>query len=267
MNQLASSRRPAQHADALALRVTDLRMAYGEKLIQEQVNFEVRKGSVFIIMGGSGCGKSTLLRHLVGLLPPAAGQVCYGRTDYWQAAEQEQNALRSRFGMLFQGGALFSTMTIAENVMLPIKLHEPGCSAAERRDRAAALLESVGLADALDLLPNEISGGMKKRAGLARALALEPEVLFLDEPSAGLDPISSRKLDELILDVRERTGAAILIVTHELPSLFAIGDDGIFLDAESKQPIGHGSPKQLLESSPHAFVQAFLKRESFSESP
>jgi phospholipid/cholesterol/gamma-HCH transport system ATP-binding protein len=251
----------------VAVVVRDLRMAYGHKLIQEHINFEVKKGSVFIIMGGSGCGKSTLLRHLVGLQPPAAGQVLYGETDYWAADEDAQITLRRRFGMLFQGSALFSTMTIAENVMLPIKLFDEKQSAAERSERAASLLESVGLSHALDLLPNEISGGMKKRAGLARAMALDPELLFLDEPSAGLDPISSRKLDELILDVRDRTQAAILVVTHELPSLFAIGDDGIFLDAVSKQPIAHGSPRQLLETCEHPFVQAFLKRESLPENP
>lgn len=251
----------------IAVTVQGLRMAYDGKLIQQDVSFSVQKGSVFIIMGGSGCGKSTLLRHLVGLLPPAAGQVCYGDTNYWQVSEAERDVLRRQFGMLFQGAALFSTMTIAENVMLPIKLHQPRQSAAERRERAEHLLAQVGLSNAADLLPSEISGGMKKRAGLARAMALDPALLFLDEPSAGLDPISSRKLDELILDVRERTGAAILVVTHELPSLFAIGDDGIFLDAISKQPLARGAPKQLLESCEHPFVQAFLRRETVDEEP
>ena len=245
-----------------AIQVRDLRMAYGRKLVQEQVSFSVTQGSVFIIMGGSGCGKSTLLKHLIGLQPPAAGQVFYGDTDYWAADAGTQDALRRRFGVLFQGSALFSTMTLAENVMLPMQLNSGRRqSAAERRERAEELLALVGLAEAADLLPAEISGGMKKRAGLARALALEPEFLFLDEPSAGLDPVSSRRLDDLILELRERTGAAVLIVTHELPSLFAVGDDGIFLDAESKRPIAHGAPKQLLESCEHPFVQAFLNRE------
>ncbi len=252
-------------AGEIAVAVQDLRMAYDGKLIQQHVSFKVNKGSIFIIMGGSGCGKSTLLRHLVGLLPPAAGRVLYGDTDYWQASTAEQDAIRRGFGMLFQGSALFSTMTIAENVMLPIKLHQPETTPAERRERAAHLLEQVGLAQALDLLPAELSGGMKKRAGLARAMALAPDLLFLDEPSAGLDPISSKKLDELILDVRDRTGATILVVTHELPSLFAIGDDGIFLDAVSLQPIAHGAPKHLLETCENRLVQAFLKRESLVE--
>lgn len=249
-----------------AVEVRGLRMAYGKKLIQEDVSFSVAKGSVFIIMGGSGCGKSTLLKHLIGLQPPAAGHILYGDTDYWAAEAADQDAIRRRFGVLFQGSALFSTMTLAENVILPLKLNgDRRQTATERRERAEQLLELVGLGHAVDLLPNEISGGMKKRAGLARALALEPEFLFLDEPSAGLDPISSRKLDELILDLRDRTGAAVLVVTHELPSLFAIGDDGIFLDAVSKRPIAHGAPKTLLESCDHPFVQAFLKRESLAE--
>lgn len=249
----------------IAVTVKDLRMAYGHRLIQEDVSFSVKRGSVFIIMGGSGCGKSTLLRHLIGLMPPAAGQVFYGDTDYWAADEDEQERIRRRFGVLFQGAALFSTKTIAENVMLPMALHRPEKSAAERRDRAAELLEQLGLSHALDLYPNEISGGMKKRAGLARALALEPELLFLDEPSAGLDPISSRQLDELILKLRDETGAAILVVTHELQSLLEIGDDGIFLDAKDKKPIAHGAPKKLLESCEHPFVQAFLNRQSLPE--
>ena len=249
----------------IAVTVKDLRMAYGNRLIQEDISFTVKRGSVFIIMGGSGCGKSTLLRHLIGLMPPAAGQVFYGDTDYWTAEEDEQERIRRRFGVLFQGSALFSTKTIAENVMLPMALHQPEKSAGERRDRAAELLEQLGLSHALDLYPNEISGGMKKRAGLARALALEPELLFLDEPSAGLDPISSRQLDELILKLRDETGAAILVVTHELQSLLEIGDDGIFLDAKDKKPIAHGAPKKLLESCDHPFVQAFLNRQSLPE--
>lgn len=252
----------ASPREEIAVEVKDLRMAYGKKLIQENIHFAVKKGSIFIIMGGSGCGKSTLLKHLIGLLPPAEGQVLYGDTDYWQAEVDEQDAIRRRFGVLFQGSALFSTLTLAENVLMPMQINgDVEQSATERRERAEELLGLVGLSHAIDLLPNEISGGMKKRAALARALALDPEFLFLDEPSAGLDPISSRKLDDLILELRERTGATVMVVTHELPSLFAIGDDGIFLDAKSKQPIARGAPKDLLENCEDAFVQAFLNRE------
>ncbi len=254
--------KPATRSQETAVEVKDLRMAYGKKLIQENIGFEVAKGSIFIIMGGSGCGKSTLLKHLIGLQAPAAGQVLYGETDYWQADVEIQDALRRRFGVLFQVSALFSTMTLMENVVMPMQLNgDEKKSDAERRERAEELLAMVGLSDAVNLLPSEISGGMKKRAALARSLALDPEFLFLDEPSAGLDPISSRKLDDLILDLRERTGATVLVVTHELPSIFAIGDDSIFLDAESRQPIARGAPKELLENCEHPFVQAFLKRE------
>lgn len=245
-----------------AVEIKDLRMSYGKKLIQENINFQVAKGSIFIIMGGSGCGKSTLLKHMIGLLPPADGQVLYGETDYWAAEVEKQDEIRRHFGVLFQGSALFSTLTLTENVTMPMKLNgDAKKSDAERRDRAHELLDMVSLSHAKDLLPNEISGGMKKRAALARALALDPEFLFLDEPSAGLDPISSRKLDDLILELRDRTKATVLVVTHELPSLFAIGDDGIFLDAQSKQPIARGAPKALLETCEHPFVQAFLNRE------
>ena len=245
-----------------AVEVKALRIAYGKKLIQDEVSFSIAKGSIFIIMGGSGCGKSTLLKSMIGLLPPAAGQICYGDTDYWQSEPETQDAIRRRFGVLFQGSALFSTMTLMENLLMPMRLNgDEKKSLSEQRDRAEELLGLVGLKQAMDLLPNEISGGMKKRAALARALALDPEFLFLDEPSAGLDPISSRKFDELILELRERTKATVVIVTHELPSLFALGDDGIFLDAQSKQPIARGAPKQLLQSCEHPFVQAFLKRE------
>lgn len=253
------------HPEPLVV-VEKLRMAYGRKLIQKDVDFTVNKGQIFAVMGGSGCGKSTLLRHLVGLQRPTEGSVRFGRIDYWKAEPEEQDAVRQRMGMLFQSSALFSTMTLLENVLLPMRLHQSDVPEAEQRERAEQLLENVGLAHAKDLLPNEISGGMKKRAGLARALALDPELLFLDEPSAGLDPISSRKLDELILEMRERTGAAIVVVSHELPSLFAIADSGIFLDAESKRPIAWGSPKEMQEDSNHPFVQAFLAREIPAES-
>lgn len=253
---------PPTDSAPTALEVKDLRMVYGKKLIQEHISFKVAKGGIFIIMGGSGCGKSTLLKHLIGLLPPAAGQVICGDVDYWRAETAAQQAIRRRFGVLFQGAALFSTLTLVENVMLPMQLNgEPKKSVAEQRDNAEALLKMVSLVEAKDLLPSEISGGMKKRAALARAMALEPELLFLDEPSAGLDPVSARKFDDLILDLRERTGAAVVVVSHELASLFAIGDDGIFLDAGSKQPIAHGAPRTLLETCDHPFVQAFLKRE------
>jgi len=243
------------------LAVDGLEMRFGERLIQTGVSFKVEKGTIFAIMGGSGCGKSTLLKHLVGLLPPAAGTVTYNGADYWAAADEVQAQLRAGFGMLFQSAALWSSMTILENVCLPLEQHQKTMDAAQREARAREVLEWVDLAKFADFYPSDLSGGMKKRAGLARAIATEPPLLFLDEPSAGLDPISSKRLDDLVLDIRERTGAAVVFVSHELPSLFAIADDGIFLDADSKTPIAHGSPSALRDSATHPTVRAFLARE------
>jgi len=242
------------------LRVDGLEMRFGERLIQSGVSFEVEPGTIFAIMGGSGCGKSTLLKHMVGLLRPAAGSVAYNGVDYWAADDATQSKLRAAFGMLFQSAALWSSMTLLENVCLPLEQHTT-MDEAQREARAREVLEWVDLAQFAEFFPSDLSGGMKKRAGLARAIATEPPLLFLDEPSAGLDPISSKRLDDLMLELRRRTGAAVVLVSHELPSLFAIADDGIFLDADSKQPIAHGSPRALLDASSHPTVRAFLTRE------
>jgi phospholipid/cholesterol/gamma-HCH transport system ATP-binding protein len=242
------------------LAVDQLEMRFGERLIQTGVSFSVEKGQIFAIMGGSGCGKSTLLKHMVGLLPPAAGSVRYDGIDYWASDDAQRAALRARFGMLFQSAALWSSMTILENVCMPLEQHTT-LDAAARERRAREALEWVALEKFADFYPADLSGGMKKRAGLARAIAAEPPLLFLDEPSAGLDPISSKRLDDLVLEIRERTGAAVVFVSHELPSLFAIADDGIFLDADSKHPIAHGSPRALRDTAEHPTVRAFLRRE------
>ena len=242
------------------LSVDDLEMRFGDRLIQTGVNLTVEKGTIFAIMGGSGCGKSTLLKHMVGLLPPAKGRVCHGGVDYWSADEPARASLRAGFGMLFQSAALWSSMTILENVCLPLE-QQGKLDAVQREARAREVLEWVDLAKFADFYPADLSGGMKKRAGLARAIGTEPPLLFLDEPSAGLDPISSKRLDDLVLDIRARTGCAVVFVSHELASLFAIADDGIFLDADSKRPIGHGSPRALRDGSTHPTVRAFLARE------
>jgi phospholipid/cholesterol/gamma-HCH transport system ATP-binding protein len=242
------------------LSVQDLTMQFGDKLIQEQVSFEVEPGTIFAIMGGSGCGKSTLLKHLIGLLEPAHGAVLYDGQDYWQADDDARTKLRQGFGVLFQSAALWSSMTVIENVLMPLEQHTD-LNENERIERAREVLSWVGMEESADVSPADLSGGMKKRAGLARAIAAKPRLLFLDEPSAGLDPISAKRLDDLILDIRERTGAAVLVVSHELPSLFAIADDGIFLDADSKRPIAHGKPSELLNTATHPTVHAFLHRE------
>lgn len=244
------------------LDVKHLTMRFGDKLIQKGVDFSVESGTIFAIMGGSGCGKSTLLKHMIGLLRPAEGQVLVDNEDYWAAKESEQRRIRQRFGVLFQSAALWTSMSVLDNVLVPLELKSPDMANAERRDRALELLSWVDMEASADKRPSDLSGGMKKRAGLARAIAGEPDFLFLDEPSAGLDPISSVRLDKLITDLRDRTGAAVMIVSHELESLLSIADDGIFLDAESKQPIARGKPADLKAADDtHPTVRAFLNRQ------
>jgi len=234
-------------------------MAFGGFVVQQGVSFTVRRGEVFVVMGDSGSGKSTLLRHMIGLQAPAAGDVLYGGRSFWGADEEGRAALMRRCGVLFQGGALWSSMTLVENVSLPLDQFTE-LSPAEIREVAELKLALVGLSGFEEFYPSEISGGMKKRAGLARAMALDPEVLFFDEPSAGLDPLSSRRLDELILELRDSLGATVVVVTHELASLFAIADDSIFLDGEEHRAIARGHPRTLLAECPHPKLREFLTR-------
>ena len=235
----------------------------GASIIQavQGVSLEVAKGEFLAIMGPSGSGKSTLLRHLVGLHEPARGTIFYQGTSagFWEMPPPERERLLRRFGVLYQGGALWSSMTLAENVALP--LQEYVQAGAEEISAVSSLkLALVGLAGFEEYYPSEISGGMTKRAGLARAMALDPDVLFFDEPSAGLDPLSARRLDDLILDLRDSLGATIVVVTHELQSIFAIADNSVFLDGESKTMIASGNPKELLAGSKDPRVRAFLTR-------
>jgi phospholipid/cholesterol/gamma-HCH transport system ATP-binding protein len=250
----------------MPLAVQNLQLRIGGRLIQRGISFTVEPGTIFAIMGTSGSGKSTLLRCLVGLLPPAAGSVAYDGVDYWAGDAAARAGLRRRIGMLFQGAALWSSMTLLENVCLPLAQHTR-LDARQREARAREVLRWVGLEESAHTRPADLSGGMKKRAGLARAIAAEPPWLFLDEPSAGLDPIGSKSLDQLILDLRRRTGAGIVLVSHELPSLLAIADGGIFLDAQGRQPIAHGAPRRLLEQATHPTVRAFLRREALPPAP
>jgi phospholipid/cholesterol/gamma-HCH transport system ATP-binding protein len=255
---MGTDMQPPSSPDA-HITVRDLTMAYGDFVIQHDLNFTVRRGDIFIIMGGSGCGKSTLLRHLVGLKPPAKGQVYFDDLSFWDAAPEQQEDVKRGFGMLFQSGALWSSLTLAENIALPLGEYTQ-LSPAEIGEIVSLKLALVGLAGFEEFYPSEISGGMQKRAGLARAMALDPEILFFDEPSAGLDPVSSRRLDELILELRESLGATIVAVTHELASIFTIGNNSVFLDAESKTMIAGGDPKILKAQCPNAAVRSFLNR-------
>lgn len=241
------------------IEVRNLTAAYGERIIQQELNFTVQRGDIFIIMGSSGCGKSTGLRHLIGLQQPLTGEVLINNVNFTQATDEEQEQIKRNFGVLFQSGALFSSMTLAENIALPLSEYTQ-LGGSEIDDIAAYKLALVGLAGCEQLYPAEISGGMRKRAGLARAMALDPEILFFDEPSAGLDPLSSLRLDELILELRTTLGTTIVVVTHELASIFAIGNNGIFLDAESRSMIASGDPKQLREHCSDPRVRTFLNR-------
>jgi phospholipid/cholesterol/gamma-HCH transport system ATP-binding protein len=239
--------------------VRHLTMAYGSFVLMRDLNFTVYRGDIFVIMGGSGCGKSTVLRHMLGLKEPAAGEIIYGDLNFTRADPEQREALLHRFGILYQGGALWSSMTLAENVGLPLG-EFTDMDAVQIRKVAALKLALVGLKGFEDFYPSEISGGMQKRAGIARAMALDPEILFFDEPSAGLDPISSRLLDDLILELRDTLGTTIVVVTHELPSIFTIASNCVFLDADSRSQIATGDPKELLAHSTDPRVRKFLTR-------
>lgn len=243
----------------IKIEIRNLTMAYGSFVVMRDINASVRRGSVFIIMGGSGCGKSTLLRSMIGMKRPAQGDVFYDGRSFWEMDDAGRQAELRKFGVLFQSGALWSSMTLAENVALPLSEYTE-MSAADIQDVVRLKLALVGLKGFEDYYPSEISGGMGKRAALARAMALDPEILFFDEPSAGLDPISSRNLDKLILELRDSLGATIVIVTHELASIFSIADDAIFLDADTKTMRAQGNPKELLKTSTDAKVKLFLTR-------
>ena len=242
-----------------AIRVEDMTMAYGSFVLQRDMNFEVKKGEIMAIMGPSGCGKSSLLKHLIGLLEPARGNVHYGDVCFTKARRKVRQGILRKFGVLFQSGALWSTMTVGENVALPLSEF----TSLNKRRIAEIVdfkLAIVGLRGFENYTPSELSGGMRKRAALARALALDPEILFFDEPSAGLDPVSSRNLDELILETRKTLGATIILVSHELPSIFTVADRAIYLDAEERRIGGIGSPAELLANPPSPAVHAFLTR-------
>ncbi len=246
------------------IEVRDLTLAYGDFLIQQDLNFTVYHGDIFIIMGGSGCGKSTLLKSMIGLKAPDKGEVFFSGQPFWQGSVSEQTAFKRRFGTLFQSGALWSGMTLAENVGLALTQYTE-LEAEQIREICIYKLSLVGLAGFEDYYPSQISGGMHKRAGLARAMAMDPDILFFDEPSAGLDPVSAKLLDDLILELRDSLETTVVIVSHELASIYAIGNNAVFLDATSKTQLATGDPNWLRDHEPNPVVQNFLRRGEASQ--
>ena len=242
------------------IRADGLAFGYGGTNVQHDVSFTVTDKSIFAIMGGSGCGKSTLMKTMIGLLRPTAGSIHVGDQDYWNATEEQRTEIGRHFGVVFQSGALWSSLTVEENVALPLRMFTT-LDDATIKALARLKLSLVGLDLPPSTMPAGLSGGMARRVGIARALALDPGVLFLDEPSAGLDPVASKRLDDLILGLRDGFGVTVIMVSHELPSLLGICDDGIFLDAETKTAIARGSPRELLETSDIPAVHAFMHRE------
>lgn len=249
----------SSNGNHIKIEIRDLTMAFGSFVVMRDISAKIRQAEIFIIMGGSGCGKSTLLRHMIGLKSPAKGDIFYDGESFWRASEEARQQKLRTFGVLYQSGALWSSMTLEENVGLPLGEYTD-LSPTEIQDIARLKLALVGLKGFEEFYPSEISGGMCKRAGLARAMALDPDVLFFDEPSAGLDPISSRNLDELILQLRDSLGATFVVVTHELQSIFAIADNSVFLDTNTRTMRAQGNPRELLKNSTDPYVREFLTR-------
>ena len=239
--------------------VKDLAIGYGERTVLEKLNFSIRAGEIVCIMGGSGCGKSTLLKNIIGLYPPLKGDILLrGESIVNTTVERKKQLMRS-FGVTYQGGALFGSMSVAENVEFPLREYSD-LSAEERRLVVMEKLKMVGLEKFGEFMPAELSGGMCKRAGLARALVLEPDLLFFDEPSAGLDPLSSAELDSLILKLRDTLGATVVVVTHELDSVFSIADRALMLDRERRTLVADGKPAELIKEYAGSWVGDFLSR-------
>lgn len=241
------------------LDVNDLTMAYGSFVVMRDLTFDVKRGEIFVIMGGSGCGKSTLMKHAIGLKAPAEGTVHFDGVDFWAADDDTRQALLRRMGVLYQQGALWSSMTLGENVALPLELYTDLAEADVARV-VSLKLALVGLSGFEAFYPHELSGGMRKRAALARALALDPEVLFFDEPSSGLDPVSARRLDDLILQLRDSLGTTVVVVSHDLASIFTIGDRALYLDIETRTMTALGPPHDLRDDPPNDRVHRFLTR-------
>ena len=250
---------PPREPNPNLIEVRDLVVKFGERTILDGISLDIRRGETFVILGGSGSGKTTLLRNLVGLLRPHGGTIVFDGRDFTQMNDGERLHARQRMGMCFQGSALFGSMTVGENIAMPL-LEHTRLEESTIEIMVKIKLELVGLSGFENYLPSELSGGMKKRAGLARALALDPDILFFDEPSAGLDPVTSRKMDELILQIREMFGTTIVVVSHELASIFSIADRVIMLEIGAKGIIAEGSPRELALNRRDPRVSDFLQR-------
>ena len=242
------------------IEVEGLAVGFGDVTVLRDVSFKIAAGSIFAVMGGSGCGKSTVLKALIGLLRPSAGTIRVEAEDYWAADEARRAEIGRGFGVLFQNGALWNSMSVAENVALPMRMLT-GLDDVAIAALVRVKLSLVGLGDAGGTMPAELSGGMRKRAALARAMALDPEILFFDEPTSGLDPVTAKRLDDLILELRDGFGTTVVMVSHDLPSLFAICDDGVFLDAETRTAIAAGAPAMLRDQCEQPNVRAFMTRQ------
>lgn len=257
---------PDASRSKVQIAVRDLTMAYGSFVVMRDLNFEIREKEIFVIMGGSGCGKSTLLRHLIGLQEPAKGCVFIGDENFTATPPEERGRFIRRFGVMYQSGALWSSLTLGENIAMPIEEHTQ-LPPHTIRELVSYKLALVGLSGYEDYYPAQLSGGMNKRAGIARAMALDPDVLFLDEPGAGLDPLSSRRLDDLILRLRDSLGSTIVVVTHELESIFAIADHSVFLDTVTRGQGATGNPAWLRDHSENPAVRLFLRRGEEAQTP
>ncbi len=246
-------------AERAAVQVQNVAVGYGERIVLRNVSFEIREGEIVALLGGSGCGKSTMLKAVIGLLPVREGEILIENESIVRATGEKKRSIMRRFGVAFQGGALFRSYTIGENIALPLEEYTD-YSKEEIRRIVREKLEMVDLKGTEEMMPADLSGGMVKRAAVARALALDPKIIFLDEPSAGLDPLNSANLDDLILNIRERCNAAIGIVTHELDSIFAVADRAVFLDREAGTVIAEGPPAELRDHCPIEKVRIFLNR-------
>lgn len=244
------------------IKVSDLTVRFGERTILDDISFSVKKGEIFAILGGSGSGKTTLLNHMIGLYKPVRGEILLDGEDIVDAEGDERQAILRNIGVMFQSGALFGSMTLLQNVMLPL---EESAKLPRQALEVVALnkLKLVGLGEFADFLPAEISGGMQKRAAIARAIAIDPEIVFLDEPSAGLDPITSARLDELILQLSDTLNITFVVVTHELPSIYNIADRIIMLD-EGKI-VAEGQPEELEKQTDNTYVYQFFHRQAIKE--